>query len=99
MGVQSSEMIDSKLSIYVLCPSSLLAATRIWARSDEKNCTGTSVTGTTRTRNIHTHADRAMTVMCTSRLFKCIHLWIKILGVFVTDDGFTNIVWLVEKSE
>jgi hypothetical protein len=40
MGVQSSEMIDSKLIIYVLCPSSLLAATRIWARSDEKNCTG-----------------------------------------------------------
>ena len=39
MGVQSSEMIDSKLIMYVLCPSLLLAATRIWARSDDKKCT------------------------------------------------------------
>jgi hypothetical protein len=39
MGVQSSEMIDSKLIMYVLCPSSLLVATRIWARSDDKKCT------------------------------------------------------------
>ena len=46
MGVQSSEMIDSKLIIVVhtvcmCCPSSLLAAARIWALSDEKNCTTT----------------------------------------------------------
>ena len=96
MGVQSSEMIDSMLILYVLCPSLLLAATRIWARSDDKKCT---VLVLYHTYAQHTHAVHellalAMVVMCTSRRLKCIHLCIKILGVFVTDDGFTNIVYV-----